>query len=262
MDTARPRTADHAKELARIKDNYRARDAIGIEDRYRQTQPGSALYIQLIEWSLLRAVRTFELLSEANVLDVGCGSGYFANRLVEFGAATATGVDLMEERIQAARTRYPALRFDCGNAAELRFDDGVFHIVTQFMCLSSVTEPSLRRAIAEEMWRVTRPGGFVLSYDMRPEPPPLRARRERRLRRARRVGASVDPLTPTVALGKEELRRLFPDAAMTYSSAALDFELCSIAQRSYVAAQVLASVGWLRGHALAVMRKPLATQAA
>jgi hypothetical protein len=54
---------------------------------------------------------------------------------------------------------------------------------------------------------------------------------------------------------------LFPDASVWYSSAGLDFELCSIAERSYLAARLLACVPALRAHALAVMRKPSERQA-
>ena len=60
----------------------------------------------------------------------------------------------------------------CANAAELPFPDGEFDLVTHFTCLSSVLDPGLRAAIAAEMWRVVRPGGVVLSFDMRPAPWP------------------------------------------------------------------------------------------
>jgi SAM-dependent methyltransferase len=201
-------------------------------------------------------------LGASRTLDVGCGTGYFAHRLLEFGALGATGVDLMEDRIRAARERYPAVRFECANAAELPFDDGTFDVVTQFVCFSSVIDPSLRSAIASEMWRVTRPGGIVVSYDIRPEPLPLRVRRWRRLRRVRQDGRPTAPLTPTVDISRRELERLFPEASPWYRTAGLDFELCTFAERSYLAARLLAAVPALRAHALAVMCKPGRDQAA
>jgi SAM-dependent methyltransferase len=263
METRPSLDADQAAEVARIEANYRLRDASGIESRYRFTHPGYAFYMQLTEWSLLKALRPIAIdLGKASALDVGCGTGYFAHRLLEFGVASATGVDLMEGRIRAARERYPAVRFEQGNAAELPFDDGTFDLVTQFVCFSSVIDPSLRAAIASEMWRVTRPGGIVVSFDMRPEPVPLRIRRWRRLRRLRHQGGATAPLTPTVGISERELRRLFPAASLRYRSAGLDFELCTIAERSYLAACVLASVPWLRAHAIAAISKPSADQAA
>lgn len=262
MDDPQALGAREAAEVARIDANYQARDASGIESRYRFTHPGYALYIQLTEWSLLAALRRFSIdLNTSSALDVGCGTGYFAHRLAEFGAASATGVDLMEHRIRAARERYPTVRFERANAAEMPFEDGRFDIVTQFVCFSSVIDDSLRSAIASEMWRVTRPGGVVVSFDIRPEPLPLLLRRRRRLRRVRREGRPTEPLTPTVGISRHELGRLFPDASVWYSSAGLDFELCSIAERSYLAARLLACVPALRAHALAVMRKPSERQA-
>jgi SAM-dependent methyltransferase len=255
--------ADQAAEVARIEADYRRRDASGIESRYHFTHPAYGFYMQLTEWSLLQALRRFAGdVSEASALDVGCGTGYFAHRLLEFGAASATGVDLMEERVRAARERYPTARFEQANAAELPFDDGQFDIVTQFVCFSSVIDDSLRSAIASEMWRVTRPGGIVVSFDMRPEPLTLRLRRWRRLRTVRAEGRPTAPLTQTVGISKRELQRLFPAASLWYSSAGLDFELCAFAERSYLAGCLLASVPGLRAHALAVMRKPSADHAA
>jgi SAM-dependent methyltransferase len=254
----RPASGDsQAAEIARIEANYRQRDAGGIESRYRFTQPGYGFYMQLTEWSLLQALRRFAGdLDTASALDVGCGTGYFAHRLLEFGVASATGVDLMEDRIRAARERYPTVHFEHANAAELSFADGQFDVVTQFVCLSSVIDASLRSAIASEMWRVTRPGGIVISYDMRPEPLPLRVRRWRRLRRARRDGRPTAPSTPTVGMSRRELGRLFPQASLSFRSAGLDFELCTISERSPLAARLLAGVPGLRAHALAVLQKP------
>jgi SAM-dependent methyltransferase len=249
--------ARQAAELARIEANYRTRDAGGVKSQYGFTHPGYGFYMQVTEWSLLHALRRFAIdLSEASALDVGCGTGYYAHRLLEFGAASATGVDLMEDRIHAARTLYPTVRFERANAAELPFDDGAFELVTQFVCLSSVIDSSMRSEIASEMWRVTRPGGTVISYDIRPLPVPLRVGRWCRVRRVRREGSFAAPLTPTIGISRRELGRLFPHASLRYESAGLDFELCAIAERSYLAAQLLTAVPGLRAHALAVMRKP------
>jgi SAM-dependent methyltransferase len=256
-----------AAEVARIEAAYSERDASGVEGRYRFGHPGYAFYTQLLEWSLLEALRRSPVeLAQARLLDVGCGTGYFVHRLVEFGAEAATGVDLMPARVEAARRRYPEAHFVRANAAELPFDDGGFDIAMQFVCFSSVIDAGLRRAIAAEMWRVVRPGGIVVSYDIRPEPGPLRARRWLRTRRLRRQGQVTPSLTPTIGISEDELRRLFPEASLQYASAGLDFELCAIAHRSYLAARLLASVPLLRAHGIGVLVKPsraeMATQAA
>lgn len=54
------------------------------------------------------------LLSQAKILDLGCGSGAELARLVELGAdpANVQGADILPARIQAAREQYPQLHFD------------------------------------------------------------------------------------------------------------------------------------------------------
>jgi SAM-dependent methyltransferase len=245
-----------AAEIRRIESAYAARDASSAAGTYSYANPGYASYMQLLEFSLLDALRRSPVaLAGASVLDVGCGSGYFLHRLVEFGAASATGVDLIPDRIDAARRRYPGLRFECANAAELPFGDGEFDVVTQFTCLSSVLDPALREAIAAEMWRVVAPGGIVLSYDMRPPPAPVRGMRRLGEWRAGAGARSDGAATPTIAISSDELVRLFPHGSLRYSSAGLAFGLCTLAARSPLALQLLARIPSLREHGIGVVSK-------
>jgi ubiquinone/menaquinone biosynthesis C-methylase UbiE len=250
--------ARQSAELERLADAYAARDASDAARPYRYANAGYALYMQLLEWALLESLRRAPVeLEGANVLDVGCGSGYFLHRLIEFGAGAGTGVDLVPERIEAALRRYPGSRFVCANAAELPFSDGEFDLVTQFTCLSSVIDNSLRGAIVAEMWRVVRKGGIVLSYDMREPSAPVRAMRKlgnwRRGERPRNGGAT----TPTTPVSAEELRRLFPAGSLQYTTVGLAFGLCGAVARWPLAAQLLARVPALREHGIGVIAKPL-----
>jgi ubiquinone/menaquinone biosynthesis C-methylase UbiE len=242
-------------ELARIETAYRERDASDAASPYAFVRPGYTLYMQLLEWSLLDALRRSPVdLVGAKVLDVGCGTGYMLNRLLEFGAGAVTGVDLMPGRIEAARRRYPGMRFECANAAELPFGDGEFDIVTQFTCLSSVLDAGLRKAIAGEMWRVVRPGGIVVSYDIRPPTLAIRSMRWWGGWRRRRLGHdTADVVTPVVEISPGELRRLFPSASLRYASTGLAFGLCGIAGRSELGARLLARLPLLREHGVAVL---------
>jgi SAM-dependent methyltransferase len=249
-----------AAEVRRIEAAYAARDASDASSPYRYANPGYALYMQLLESSLLRSLQRAPVTLEgASVLDIGCGSGYFLNRLSEFGAATATGVDLMPERVEAARRRYPALAFQCANAAELPFADGEFDVVTQFTCLSSVLDPALRAAIGAEMWRVTRAGGIVLSYDMRPPPAPVRAMRVLGEWRRGELGGDNGAATPTTGISAAELGRLFPSGSLRYSSVGLAFGLCAVAAPSPLSAQLLARIPSLREHGIGVVAKQRAS---
>lgn len=250
----RPRREAHDAEVRRIEAAYRERDQGAALEPYRLTNPAFAFFVQLLEWSVLDAIRKSScVIADAQVLDVGCGTGYLARRFLDFGAASATGLDLMASRVETARARYPAVRFVQGDGAAIPFADGEFHIVTQFICLSSVLDWELRRGIMTEMWRVTRPGGIVLSFDLRPLPWPIRVLRTIGQLRPQNPAEVV---TPTLGVSKEELLRCFPTESVTYCSAALAFGLCRTATRSRQVAQLLAAMPWLREHAIAVVGKP------
>ncbi len=202
----------HEIELERIREAYRRRDsasgAAAPSSTSAWSDPGYRFYVQALEWEMLAALdRAGAALAGGSALEVGCGSGYFLHRLREYGAVRAAGIDLMDDRIAAARERYPTLELVAGDASKLPWEDASFDVVAQLTCLSSVLDESLRAAIAAEMWRVLRPGGVIVSYDMRPAPSALGSLRAWR---SRRIAGSATTVTPTTPIGLDEVRRLWP----------------------------------------------------
>jgi SAM-dependent methyltransferase len=241
-------------ELERISSAYVERDA-ATPGAYSYAWPGYHFYIQQLEWRLLEELRRRAVpYVDADVLEVGCGSGYFLHRFREFGARRAAGIDLMEHRIEQARERFPTLELVSGNAAALPWDDESFDLVTQFTCLSSVLQPELRARIASEMWRVLRPGGAIVSYDMRPTPVPFRMLAG--LRRLRGADADAPGTTPTAPVTPGELRAWFRDPELTLRRTSLHFDLAGIARRGRPFASGLELLPFLRTHLIAVARKP------
>jgi len=242
-------------EIDRIEAAYRDRDAASGPSVYRHANPAYQFHLQHLEWALMKALRGqgFELEGE-RVLEVGAGTGTFLDRLVEFGAAEGVGVDLIEHRVEAGRRLHPRLDLRVGNGAALPFEDGSFGVVAQFTCLSSVLDPGIRAAIAAEMWRVLRPGGLIVSYDMRPTPGPVRL--AGRIYRRVTGNQQADAGTPTAPVSKEELARLFPGTAIDARPVSLNFDLGFLAARSRALAEALAHVPFLRTHLLATARKP------
>lgn len=108
-------------------------------------------------------------LADRRILDVGCGGGGELARLLEWGANPANlyGVDLLPERIEAARSAYPNFHFQVANAETLSFPEGAFDIVLVFTVLSSILDENMASRISNEIARVLRPGGAVLLYDFR-----------------------------------------------------------------------------------------------
>jgi len=106
-----------------------------------------------------RLVERLELASGARVLDVGCGTGRLARWIVERVGpdGSVVGLDPLEERITIARSHGSAVRFEVGQAEDLRaFADASFDAVV----MSSVFHWVSGKAEAlREVRRVLKPGG-------------------------------------------------------------------------------------------------------
>lgn len=182
---------EFSHEGRRIRDVYAGYD--GRRDRWDHANPGNAAIEQErldVIWAALLRWRS-RPLSELRLLDVGCGEGLVLAELSARGLdlTRAVGVDLLEDRLDAARQRLPRTRIERQDATRLSEANGSFDAVALFTVLSSVLAPDVRRVIAGEVRRVLRPGGLVLHYDMR----------------------VPNPQNPNVRpVGRSELARLFP----------------------------------------------------
>jgi SAM-dependent methyltransferase len=224
-------------EPARLAAAY-ARRAVR-SDRYAWEAPGQLFLLQGIEREVLSALRRAGCvpLESRDVLEVGCGPGYWLRALLQWGAAPErlAGVDLLPDRVAAARRRCPrAVRLECADAARLPFAGAAFDLVLQFTVLSSVLDADARRAIAAEMLRVLRPGGTILWYDFR-------------------LG---DPRNADVrGIGRRELRALFPDCDVAARRVTLAPPIARrLADRTWLLCLLLAQVPLLCTHELAVVR--------
>ena len=107
------------------------------------------------------------------VLDVATGTGDLAvelDRRVAPGGEVV-GVDFAESMLELARRKAPGIRFEAGNALDLRYADGEFAAVTVGFGARNFSD--LAGGLSE-MTRVTRPGGRVVVLEITtPQRPPL-----------------------------------------------------------------------------------------
>lgn len=83
-----------------------------------------------------------------SVLEVGCSSGFYSEVFEIAGLAVHyTGCDYSDAFIALARKKYPALRFDVGDATSLAYENDAFDIVISGCCLLHI--PEYQVAVAE-----------------------------------------------------------------------------------------------------------------
>jgi ubiquinone/menaquinone biosynthesis C-methylase UbiE len=100
------------------------------------------------------------------VLDVGCGSGYFARLLAERvgHAGLVVGIDASREMITYASRKAAGVRncqFEVGTAESLSLPSDRFDVVVSSLFMHHLPRDLQPVALAE-MWRVVRPGGTLL----------------------------------------------------------------------------------------------------
>ena len=108
-------------------------------------------------------IRRYSLSADARILDAGCGTGEVASRLAElFPRARVLGVDILDNHLELARSRYaalaPRLSFEHQSVYELNAADGTFDLTACRHVLHSI--PHADRVVAE-LARVTRADGYL-----------------------------------------------------------------------------------------------------
>jgi SAM-dependent methyltransferase len=164
-----------AAELDRIVSEYRRREATLPPSRDSLIEPGPLFLYQQRCRAMLNMLSEHGVLPlrDKTILDVGCGGGQGLVDFESWGARrqNLAGIDLLEESARLARGRLVtgerAADIRTGNAAELPWSDETFDIVNQSTMFTSILSDALRKAIADEMVRVTRRGGVILWYDFR-----------------------------------------------------------------------------------------------
>jgi SAM-dependent methyltransferase len=122
-----------------------------------------------------RLYRRANLLQARRVLDVGSGTGAVTEELANRTKGMVVGLDLDPDMVAFARERGGRADYRLGDAHDLPFRDAWFDVTVCHFVLMWCRDAA---QAAQEMVRVTRPGGAVLAcaepdYGGRVDHPPL-----------------------------------------------------------------------------------------
>ncbi len=149
---------DLSLEEARIQAAYaRRRDGA----RYSWFDAGHLFRIQGLERLLMTRLKQygFASLDTKNILEIGCGTGYWLREFIKWGARPEhiVGIDLLSDRVAEAKRLCPeTVEIRCGSAAALSFPDKTFDLVLQSTVFTSILDSEMKRQIASEMLRVLK----------------------------------------------------------------------------------------------------------
>lgn len=239
--TLDPPSADAvARERGRMSAAYERMAITRRPERYAPWQPAEMLMREerlRVAVRLLRRAHAFPADGD-RCLEVGCGNRGWLADLLTWGlpADTLHGLDFDAGKIAAARRCLPGIDLRVGDATALPWPAGAFRLVIASTVLSSILDPTVRAAVAQEMVRVTAPGGACLCYDLRVRSP---------------RNPDLHPIT------RRHLRDLFAGLDGAIQSIALAPPLARLlAAHAHPIAVALQALPPLRSHLLAVLVKP------
>lgn len=104
------------------------------------------------------------------ILDVGCGTGALAARLVASGYEMV-GLDPSPGMLEVMRGRAPEIEAVQGSATEMPFADDEFDLSLSVATMHHIADADAVRLALGEMVRVVKPGGRILVWDHNPRNP-------------------------------------------------------------------------------------------
>ncbi len=121
-------------------------------------------YSRGLSSTMLRTLlKKLRLSPGSRILDVGCGTGFYAELFSNLGMQT-TGVDISLNGLRKARERHAGLPLVCGDANALPFRREQFSAAFLFGCsLMNTADDSIIHRLLSESTLVVQPGGWVVA---------------------------------------------------------------------------------------------------
>ena len=156
-------------ETEALAERYARRNTDWATQAYSPLNLSVCLSSQERERALVRMLTRRARPTEAmTVLEIGCGMGGNLAELIKLGflPEKLTGLDLLTNRIEAARRRLPSsVQLIEGDALTASLPKASYDIVYTSTVFSSILDDSFQLMLAERMWSLLKPGGFILWYD-------------------------------------------------------------------------------------------------
>jgi len=96
----------------------------------------------------------------AKIIDIGCGSGFFINRIryeVLNNEFEFYGVDISPKAIEKAQKRYFGINFTCEDGANTHFGNEEFDVIVSYGTYEHIKNPAIG---IKELARILRRGGL------------------------------------------------------------------------------------------------------
>ena len=97
-------------------------------------------------------------LKNKKVIEVGCGLGFFSQKISQKGAAVF-GIDIGEKLVNITNNKVPNGEFIVGSALDIPFKDNEFDLT---LCTEVIEHTEDPKKAVTEILRVTKNGGFIV----------------------------------------------------------------------------------------------------
>lgn len=162
-------------------------------------------------------------LKQPKILDLGCGTGWFAGKLGELGPTM--GIDLSEQAIAQARSQFSGIAFEAGDLFKIELPEQHFDVVVSQEVIAHVADQAGYLQIAARCLKpeghlvVTTPNRYVNDRMEWPAQPPGHIEQwisSRQLKEFLRPQFRVLRSTTAVPMGDKGLLRLVNSARLTH----------------------------------------------
>jgi 2-polyprenyl-3-methyl-5-hydroxy-6-metoxy-1,4-benzoquinol methylase len=136
-----------------IEDQQRFWNSWNTESREQKKLDRDSLERGEMALGLLRSLN----LKSPEILELGCGTGWLSEQLVQFGPTTA--IDIADEVIKRAKARVPYINFLAGDFVQIPLPKSHFDVV---ICLETLSHVADQRLFVDGVAAVLKPGGYLI----------------------------------------------------------------------------------------------------